>query len=81
MAITKEDDETLIERPIKVEFIDIPQVYHYADEISSDFFHCLAETDQYEIFERKVIQKIIEFNYPLVFYWTLKKLFIPFNMF
>lgn len=81
MAQSKEEDETLIERPIKVEFIDLPQVYHYGDDISSDFFTCLAETDQYEIFERKVIQKMIEFNYPIVMYWTIKKLFIPFNMF
>jgi hypothetical protein len=45
MAQNKEDDETLIERPIKVEFIDMPMIYHYGEEISSEFFHCLADTD------------------------------------
>jgi hypothetical protein len=81
MAQNKEEDETLIERPIKVEFIDLPVIYHYNNEISGEFFRCLAETDQYEIFERKVVQKMIEYNYPLVYYWTIKKLFIPFNLF
>ena len=60
----------MIDRPIKIEFADLPRLYHYADEKSYDFFGGLAKTDQLEIFEKKVIQKIIEFNYPLVKEWT-----------
>jgi len=46
-----------------------------------EFFQQLADTDQYEVFSRKSIQKLIEFNYPLVKAWTIKRLFIPFVMF
>lgn len=45
MATSKNETETLIERPIKVEFIDIPRIYHYSDKLSDEFFMCLAETD------------------------------------
>jgi hypothetical protein len=41
----------------------------------------MADTDNYELFSKKSIQKIIEFNYPLVQEYTIKKLFIPFVMF
>lgn len=81
MATSKKDSDTLIERPIKVEFIDVPRLYHYSDSLSDPFFTCLADTDNYEIFEKKVIQKLIEFNYPIVKYWTIKRLMIPFMMF
>jgi len=42
MATSSKDNETLIERPIKVEFIDIPRLYHYAEPISAEFFDALA---------------------------------------
>lgn len=38
-------DDTLIDRPIKVEFVDIPHVYHYDDELCDSFFGALADTD------------------------------------
>jgi hypothetical protein len=71
----------LIDRPIKTEFVDIPAIYHYADSMFYDFFNQLANTDQYEIFEQRVIQKIIEYNYPLVKEWTIRKLLRPFILF
>lgn len=55
MATSKKESDTFIERPIKVEFIDIPRLYHYSDALSDEFFTCLAETDCYDIFEKKVI--------------------------
>lgn len=45
-----EGDDTLIDRPIRVEFVDIPNVYHYDDCLTDNFFGQLADTDQYEIF-------------------------------
>ena len=67
-------DETLIDRPIKVEFVDLPNIYHYADDNFNKIFSRLAHTKQYEIFEKGSIQKLVEFNYPLVKEWTRKKL-------
>jgi hypothetical protein len=40
-----EGDESVIERPIKVQFIDIPRVYHYEDELCDVFFGELAKVD------------------------------------
>lgn len=70
-----------LDRPIKVEFIDFPRVYNYNDELCEKFFGQLAESENYDIFKRKGIMKLIEFNYPLVKTWTIRKLFIPFVMF
>jgi hypothetical protein len=39
--------------------------------LTDKFFGELADTDQYEIFQNKAIQKLIEFNYPLVKRWTI----------
>lgn len=69
---------SLIERPIKAEFIDIPRIYHYADDQFNDFFGYLKRTQQIEIFSKKAIQKLTEFNYALVKEWTIRKLLIPF---
>ena len=41
-----EGDDTLIDRAIKVEFVDIPRVYHYMDDLTDDFFSALASTEQ-----------------------------------
>ena len=81
MNQVNKDNETEVERPIKVEFVDIPRVYNYQDELTDSFFFALAHTNQYQIFESKIIQRIIEFNYPLVREWTIKRLTIPFNLF
>lgn len=81
LATSKKENPNFIERPIRVEFIDIPRLYHYSDNLSDPFFTTLADTDCFEIFEKKVIRKLIEFNYPLAKYWTIRKLFIPFMMF
>lgn len=68
---------------MKVEFIDIQRVYNYNDELCDSFFGALAalDEDSIKIFSLKPIQKIIEFNYPLVQHYTIKKLFIPFTTF
>lgn len=75
------EQETQVERPIKVEFIDLPRLYNFQDELCDKFFLALASNDQLHIFQNKAIQRLIEFNYPLVKEWTIKKLFIPFMTF
>ena len=67
-------DDTIIERPIRVELIDMPCLYHYNDPLFGEVFEQLAETDQLEVFEQKAVQKLIEFNFDLVKIWTIKKL-------
>lgn len=38
MVQRREGDESLIERPIRVQFIDMPRIYHYEDPLCDDFF-------------------------------------------
>lgn len=70
-----------IENRIKVEFIDLPGVYHYCDDEFGQVFEELAKTDKIEFFNLKVIQKLVDFNYPLVKSAIIKKLFLPFCVF
>lgn len=44
-----------IERPIKVEFIDIPLVYAYSDPNFEPFFNNLSNSGQLEVFQTKPI--------------------------
>ena len=70
-----------IERPIKVEFIDLPCVYNYNEELCTEFFGRLADSENFALFENKAVKKLIEFNYPIVKLYTIKKLFFPFVLF
>lgn len=45
------------------------------------FFCTLAETVKDEYFELKSIQTLIDFNYPLVQKYLIRKLFIPYCVF
>ena len=40
-----------IEKPIKVEFVDMPRLYHYNDALCDEFFGALAGTEKYEVFQ------------------------------
>jgi hypothetical protein len=40
----------LVERPVKIEFIDIPRVYDPNDPLACEFFASLADTENYELF-------------------------------
>ena len=70
-----------VETRIRMEFIDIPGVYHFLDKDSDPFFDALAATSNLEYFKKKAIQKLIDFNYPAVVDAVTWKLFIPFCFF
>ena len=74
-------DKTQVEKKIKGEYIDMPEIYHYNDGSFNDLFEALAGTDNYNLFEIKPLQRIIEFNYPLVVEFIFKRLFIPYIIF
>jgi hypothetical protein len=70
-----------IEQEIKLEFIDIPKLHSYDHKVSQKFFEALAETEDMCYFETKAIKKFIEFKWPLVLKYTVRKLFLPFLAF
>eukprot|EP00347_Sterkiella_histriomuscorum_P022786 403337167 len=70
-----------VENRIKCSFLDFTSIFHQTHDKFLDLFSALAETDNPEYFNKKVVQKLIEFNYPLVKEYLLKKLFYPFCVF
>lgn len=74
-------DKNALETRIKCEFMDMPGVYHYLDEDFQSFFDELAITEQLDYFNTRVIQKLIDFNYPLVRTFIIAFLFLPFCCF
>lgn len=70
-----------IETRIKCEFLDLPGVYHQNDGEFHEVFEKLAETEMIEFFDLRSVQKIVDFNYPLVREFIVKKLFLPFVIF
>ncbi|CDW71088.1 wd-40 repeat protein [Stylonychia lemnae] len=74
-------DRENMETRIKCEFIDLPGVYHYLDPDFQSFFDQLAITENLDYFNQKSIQKMIDFNYPLVRMFILCFLFVPFCLF
>lgn len=70
-----------IEPNIKCEFLDMPGVYHFEDPSSHQFYDALAASSNYQLFTKKAIQKLIDFNFKIVRYYTIMRLFIPFAAF
>lgn len=79
--LLKDDSQEDIERPIRVEFLDIPKLFNFNDSLFLEFFVNLAATKQYEIFEKKSVKTVIDFNYHMVKNNMVKKLFRPFILF
>ncbi|CDW84989.1 wd-40 repeat protein [Stylonychia lemnae] len=70
-----------IENRILCEILDMPGIYHQNDKDFLKFYQSLASTDEPDYFNKKAIQKLIEFNYPLVKEYIIIKLFGPFCVF
>lgn len=70
-----------MESKIQCEFVDLPEIYHFNDDDFSNFFEQLASTEWLDIFTKKPIQKIIEFNFEIAKEYTIKMLFIPYFFF
>lgn len=54
---------------------------NFLDEDFDDFFRELANTDKFEYFSNKAVQKIIEFIYPIVLTYISYIIVIPFLIF
>lgn len=58
--------ETGVEPSIKCEFLDMPSIYHFEDETFTSFYGALADSKNYDLFLKKAVQKLIDFNFPVV---------------
>ena len=51
------------------------------NENAENFFGALAETEDMKLFETHAVKKLIEFKWPLIFEYTVTRLFVPFFFF
>jgi len=63
---------------LNLEFVDIPHVHTFSHEVAHDFMSALAKTTDMDLFNQKVVKKFIEYKWPLVLKYTIRKLFVPF---
>lgn len=70
-----------IDKRVSCEVIDIPFIYHYLDSNQEKFFTSLQLTDNFDYFKLQPIKKLIEFNYPIVKQYTIRRLFTPYLIF
>lgn len=73
-----EQGDGAIQKDIKVQILDIPEIHSFIEERSSEFFNVLSKVGNLEIFSNEVIKALIDFKWPLVKEYTIKILFIPF---
>ncbi|CDW72553.1 wd-40 repeat protein [Stylonychia lemnae] len=62
---------------VRLDFIDLPGIYHYQDPNFEKFIHQLAETKNFEYFTIPSIQSLIEFNYKTVQRYIIYVIIIP----
>lgn len=59
----------------------MPKIHTMTESIAQEFMESLADTEDLEIFDSKVVRRLIEYKWPLVREHTIKKLFVPFALF
>ena len=69
------------EAKIRIELLDMPDIYHFRDSNFTLVFEELAGLENYNFFENKAIRSLIEFNFPIVRSFLLAMLIIPFVIF
>ena len=70
-----------IDKELRLEFIDIPNLHTYTDEGAEEFFMALSNTEKMEIFNIKAVRMMIDFKWPLAKSYTIWRLFVPFIFF
>lgn len=61
--------------------MDVVGVHCYTEQVGTDFFNALADTDNLALFGHKSVQAVIDFKWPLAKEYTVKVLFLPFCLF
>ncbi|CDW83468.1 wd-40 repeat protein [Stylonychia lemnae] len=74
-------DNLKVMSSVRLDFIDLPGLYHYLDPNFKAFIHELADTTNFEYFTIPSIQSIIEFNYELVQRYIIYVIIVPYLVF
>ena len=71
-------DGSKIMNDISVKIIDIPEIHGFSTDTGGKFFDSLAEIDNLNLFLNPVVKSTIDYKWPLVRFYTILWLFIPF---
>jgi hypothetical protein len=71
----------VLEVPLEMYILDIPQLHKYLNDNADNFFEALAETECIELFSNRSVKAIIELKWPLVKSAIIRNLFIPYLIF
>lgn len=70
-----------IEQEIRLEYVDIPDIHCFSHSVGQELFEALSKSEEMELFENKAIQKVIQYKWPLVREFIIKRLFVPYIIF
>ncbi len=73
--------ESPVDSDITLEHLDLPRLHCFGDSAGDNFFDALANTDDLTLFNRRSIIALIDYKWPLVRDFTIKRLFIPFILY
>jgi hypothetical protein len=59
----------------------LPRLHCFNDPAGDEFFNALAETEDIALFDSQAVQTLIDYRWPIVKSFTVKRLFIPFILF
>ena len=65
---------------MKLCYMDLQEIHEFSD-LGKEFFDKMAETKNYDLFETKIIQNLIDFKWPIIKRQTLWFLFAPFVLY
>ena len=66
---------------MRVEFVDLPRLYSFEEDICGEFYGALAETENFELFKIPAVHALISYQYPVVRKYITRRLMIPFCTF
>jgi hypothetical protein len=66
---------------VRLQFMDIPEFHRSDTEMCEQFFSALAESEDMALFETTAVKKVIEYEWPMVMKYTIRRLFMPYMVF
>jgi hypothetical protein len=75
------DKNSDVDKKISLELLDVSHVFHFNDPLNDKFFDTLASIQKGDVFKLRSIQTLIDFNYPLVQKYLIRRLFLPYVVF
>jgi hypothetical protein len=67
-----------VDAAIRIEYLDLPYLHCFGNPTADKFMEALGDVENIEYFKNRSIQTIIDYKWPLVKEYTIRRLFFPF---